>query len=201
MNYHSVAEIFDDIDQTRASLFESVEGLSADEHGSRPAPDRWSVAEILEHLSLVERGVARVVARLLEKAEAAGQGKADGQTQAVAGQTHGASGQTPEAAAAFAPVSIAEFVEQTRTQKLNAPENARPAGVPAADSLSHLRDSRAALHALRPRVERADCSSARPPHPVWGPLNLYQWLLFLGAHEARHLAQIEALKEGMNAEH
>jgi uncharacterized damage-inducible protein DinB len=202
MNYHSVAEIFDDIDQTRARLFDSVEGLSAGEQAFRPAPGSWSVAEILEHLSLVERGVARVVTRLLEKSEAAGQSEAEaaGQTQAAAGQTHGASGQARETAPSFAPVSIAEFVEQTRTQKLNAPESARPAGAPVADSLSHLRDSRAALRDLRARVERADCASARVPHPVWGPLNLYQWLLFLGAHEARHLAQIEALKEGMNAE-
>lgn len=195
MNYHSVAEIFDDIDQTRARLFESVEGLSAGEQSSRPAPDKWAVAEILEHLSLVERGVARVVTRLLENAEAAGQREAE-----AAGQTHAAAGQTPEVAAPFAPVSIAEFVEQTRTQRLNAPENARPAGASVADSLSHLRDSRAALHALRPRVEQADCASARFPHPAWGPLNLYQWLLFIGAHEARHLTQIEALKETMNAE-
>ena len=194
MNYHSVAEIFDDIDQTRARLFESVEGLSADERSSRPAPGRWSVAEILEHLSLVERGVARVVTRLLEKAEAAGQSKAE-----AAGQARETTGQTHEAAAAFAPVSIAEFVERTRTQRLNAPESARPAGASVADSLAHLRDSRAALHALRPRVERADCTSARLPHPAWGPLNLYEWLLFLGAHEARHLAQIEALKETMKA--
>jgi uncharacterized damage-inducible protein DinB len=179
MNYHSVAEIFDDIDQTRARLFESVEGLSAGEQAFLPAPGKWSVAEILEHLSLVERVVARVVTRLLEKSEAAGQ--------------------TSETAPPFAPVSIAEFVERTRTQKLNAPESARPAGAPVADSLSHLRDSRAALRDLRARVERADCASARIPHPVWGPLNLYQWLLFLGAHEARHLAQIEALKESMNA--
>ncbi|MDQ3917032.1 MAG: DinB family protein [Acidobacteriota bacterium] len=179
MNYNSVAELFDDIDRTRARLFQSVEGLSDAQQGFRPAPDRWSVAEVLEHLSIIERRVTKLVAALLDKAESAGQARA--------------------AAGRFAPVSIAEFVEQTRAQKLVAPENARPAGALAADSLSALRDSRAALHSLRPRVEQTDCTSARFPHPAWGPLNLYQWLLFLGAHEARHLAQIEALKETMNA--
>jgi hypothetical protein len=44
-----------------------------------------------------------------------------------------------------------------------------------------------------------DAHDARFPHPAWGPLNLYQWLAFVGAHEARHLAQISALKETLNA--
>ena len=180
MTYNSVAEIFEDIDSTRARLLRSVEGLSAEQHGFRPTPDRWSVAEMVEHLSMVERSVARLVGSLLRKAEESGGAREPG--------------------APFAPVSIAEFVEQTSTRKLDAPESARPTGAPLADSLASLRDSRAALHALRPRVERAGGAEVRFPHPAWGPINLYQWLLFVGAHEARHLAQINALKETMNAE-
>ncbi|HEX3560008.1 MAG TPA: DinB family protein [Pyrinomonadaceae bacterium] len=185
MNYNSVAEIFDDIDGTRTRLLESVEGLSGGQQNFRPAPEKWSVAEILEHLSIVERRVARLLGSLVEKAEAAGQAEAAGGAR--------------RATAPFAPVSIAEFVEQTRTQKITAPENIRPTGAALAASLASLRDSRAALQALRPRVERVDGHDARFPHPVWGPLNLYQWLAFVGAHEARHLAQINALKETMNA--
>ena len=29
------------------------------------------------------------------------------------------------------------------------------------------------------------------PHPRLGTLDMYQWLVFLGRHESRHLAQIE----------
>lgn len=102
------------------------------------------------------------------------------------------------AAEDFDPVSIEEFVERTHGLKLEAPERIRPTGtLSLADSLARLRDSRATLHALRPRVERADGRALRFPHPAWGPLDLYQWLLFIGAHEDRHLAQIEALKETM----
>ena len=28
------------------------------------------------------------------------------------------------------------------------------------------------------------------PHPVFGPLNANEWLLFVGKHEARHIGQI-----------
>jgi DinB superfamily len=179
MNYNSVAEIYDDIEGTRASLLQSVEGLSDEQQTFRPAPERWSVAEIVEHLSMVEGGVVRVVGSLLKKGEAGGHPRGD--------------------AAPFAPVSIADAVEQTRDVKLEAPETARPAGAPFSDSLDRLRDSRAALLSFRPRVKRLDGTLLRFPHPIWGPINLYQWLLFVGAHEQRHLAQIEALKETMNA--
>ena len=180
MTYNSASEIFEEIDRTRASLLQSVEGLTAEQQGFRPSPDRWSVAQLCDHLAIVEGSVLKLLDKVIAKAEA--------------------SGAAPAADAPFAPVSVEEFVERTRHVKIDAPESARPSGSrPVAESLDSLRDTRAAIHALRPRLERLDGHALRFPHPAWGPLNLYQWLLFIGAHEARHLAQIEALKEAMNA--
>jgi uncharacterized damage-inducible protein DinB len=178
MDFNSVGEIFDHIDAARERLLRAVEGLSEDEQGFRPAPDRWSAAQLCEHLAIVEGNVTRLLGKLLSKAEESGASRAVG--------------------AAFAPVSIREFVERSRGVKLEAPESIRPGDAPVlADTLARLRDSRAALHALRPALESADGQSILFPHPVWGPLNLYQWLLFVGAHESRHRAQIEALMETM----
>jgi DinB superfamily len=175
--YNSVAEIYEAIDGTRARLVGAVENLTAEQQSFRPSPDRWTVAEIIEHLSITERRVARMLGALVTKLE-------------------------PEAAreegSAFAPVSVAEFVERARAEKYAAPEEIRPKGAPLPDSLASLADSRAAVRALRPRVERLDGTRAHFPHPAWGPLDLYQWLAFLGLHEHRHLAQIETLKQMMN---
>jgi hypothetical protein len=178
MDFRSVPEIYEHIDRTRARLFDAVEGLSEEQQSFTPAPDRWSAAELVEHLSIVEGNVVRLLEKLLGKAEEAGAG-------------------TVAPDLFDDPVSIEEFVERARGVKLEAPERIRPTGLTLSDSLARLRDSRAALHALRPRVERADGRSLRFPHPAWGPLDLYQWLLFVGAHEDRHLAQIEALKQTM----
>lgn len=180
MNYNSVAEIYEEIDGTREKLFRAVEDLDDGQHGFRSSPERWSIAEIIEHLSIVEGQVAGLLEKLLSKAEAGGHTRAEGST--------------------FAPVSIAEQVELTREQKLTAPEQIRPTGVPLAGALYALRSTRASLHALRPRVERVEGTAMSFPHPVWGAINLYQWLAFVGAHEQRHLAQIEALKEALSAE-
>jgi hypothetical protein len=178
MDFNSVREIYEQIDRTRARLLAAVEGLSEAQQGYAPAADRWSVAQLVEHLSIVEGNVVGLLGKLLGKAEESGEGAA--------------------APAEFDdPISIEEFVERARHVRLEAPERIRPAGLPFADSLARLRETRAALHALRPRVERADGRALRFPHPAWGPLDLYQWLLFVGAHEDRHLAQIEALKQSM----
>jgi hypothetical protein len=179
MEFRSVPDIYEHIDRTRARLVSAVEGLSDGQQTFTPAADRWSAAELVEHLSMVEGNVVRLLGKLLDKAE------------------ESAGGAARDAAAAFEPVSIEEFVERSRSVKFEAPERIRPTGLPLADSLARLGETRAALHALRPRIERADGRAHRFPHPAWGPLDLYQWLLFVGAHEDRHLAQLEALKEAM----
>ncbi|HEX8283699.1 MAG TPA: DinB family protein [Pyrinomonadaceae bacterium] len=180
MDFNSLGEIYEHIDATRGRLLRAVEGLSDEEQRFRPAPDRWSAAQLCEHLSIVEGNVAGLVGKLLGKAEESGEARA--------------------ADAPFAPVSIEEFVAITRDVKIKAPERLNPSdSPPLAEALAALAASRAALHSLRPRIERADGHALRFPHPAWGPLNLYQWLLFVGAHESRHLAQIEALKEATGA--
>lgn len=180
MDFNSVGEIYEHIDGVRGQLLRAVENLSDDEQGFRPAPDRWSAAQLCEHLSIVEGNVVGLLGKLLAKAGESGASRAEG--------------------AAFEPVSVEEFVERSRAAKFEAPERLRPAdATPLAESLQRLRDSRAALHGLRPALERADGHALSFPHPAWGPLNLYQWLLFVGAHESRHIAQIESLKETMGA--
>jgi hypothetical protein len=177
MSYNTVAEIYEAIDESRSRLLASVESLGAGQEHFRPDPERWSIADIVEHLSLVEGQIARLFHVMLSKAEAAGaEGDAD--------------------AAFAAPVSIEHFVEALREKKLQSPDGARPGGqLSLADALARLHDSRAALHTLRPRLERIDGTALRYPHPAAGPIDIYQWLLFVGSHEDRHRLQIEALKQ------
>ena len=181
MIYNSVAEIYEANDSARARLFESVEGLDDGQQSFRPEPGLWSVAEILEHLSLVEAQLVRLFQVVLRKAEAAG-----GAGRAVD--------------APFAPITLREVAERAATEKYKAPETAVPTGgVTLTDSIARLNQTRDALNELRPLIERLDCTQMLYPHPAFGPLNLYQWLAFMGLHQSRHRRQIEALRETMNA--
>src|SRR3982750_3756815 len=57
---HSHLEaVFARLDASRAALRAAVDAVPSDLRRQRPAPDRWSVNEVLEHLSLVEGLFAR----------------------------------------------------------------------------------------------------------------------------------------------
>ena len=173
--YTSVAEIYEAIDGTREQFYRRVEALSDEQASARPAPEAWSVAEIAEHLALIERSVLRLMKGVLAQIEAVG-GSAEG------------------GAAAMKPFSLERHVERSRREKYVAPEMARPKGEAGLqDSLARLRRSREELRALRPRIEAADLNAVSYPHPAFGPLNVYEWLAFIGIHEARHLRQAEAV--------
>jgi uncharacterized damage-inducible protein DinB len=180
MTYNSIAEVFAANEEVRRRLVERVEGLSEEQRGARGADGGWSAADIIEHLSLTERRVTRALEGMLPQAAADG-------------------GDYDDKANNFTPFSLDTYVERANEQKFEAPEYIRPRGVPYGESLAHLKESRAALERLRPRFDAADLT-AQFPHPAFGPLNLAQWLAFIGVHEERHLKQIERHIETMKCE-
>jgi len=169
MIYNSVDDVFTANEQVRRRLFARVEAAG---DGQARAPEGgWSVAEIVEHLSIAEPGITRAIEGLLTSAADGGGG------QSVRKD--------------FEPFALDEQAEQARG-KIEAPEFLRPTGLPLSEGLVRLKKSRAALAALRPLFESADYSR-RFPHPAFGPLNAAQWLAFVGMHEERHLRQIERI--------
>ncbi|MCA1556948.1 MAG: DinB family protein [Acidobacteria bacterium] len=173
MIYNSLSEIFDSMDETRARLRERLETLSDAELNARPSADAWSAAEIAEHLAIIEERLSKLFPVMLTKAEAGGLER--------------------DAARPFQPVSVEKIVERSKREKYTSPEMARPTGaVSLQDSLARLSRSREAITSLRPRLEALDLTGVHYPHPVFGPMDAYQWLIFIGAHEARHLRQIES---------
>lgn len=174
MIYTSISQIFQTIDETRERFYERVEGLSDEQLNSRPAPDAWSVREIVEHLAKIESLLLGMMKMMLTKAENVSQ-KSDG------------------AHAEIKPFSLDELIERARNEKYRAPESATPSGkAQPSDLLAQLRRSREELHNLSPRIEAIDLSNVTYSHPAFGPLNFYQWLAFIGVHEERHLRQIES---------
>lgn len=180
LTFNSVADIYDSLERARARLRRTLDGLSAEAEDFRPAPESWTIAEIVEHLSLVEGQISRLMSKVVARVEADGGASAGDGAQ-----------RTP--LVDFAPLAA------RAEEKFNAPETARPkGGVRVEESLARLGASSDAIRALRPRVESLDLSATRLPHPAFGQLDFYQWLAVLGIHEERHRRQIEAVKDTMN---
>ena len=175
MIYTSVADIYKAIDEPRERLYNRVESLNEEQANARPDANAWSATEIVEHLTIMEERLVRMMRVMLTKAE-------------------GASVQSDRATVEIKPFSLDELVARSRNEKYIAPEAMRPSGtVRLAHLLVRLRQSRVELRSLRPRIEATDLSAVTYPHPAFGPLNSYQWLAFIGLLEERHLRQLESV--------
>lgn len=175
MVFENLEEIFLFIDKHRNRLTETVSALSNEQAAElRRAPEAWSIAEIVEHLSISERSVVGLINRLLVKTEE--------------------KGLMSDSKGVFdSPVSLVEEAGRAKDAKFEAPEMLVPnKGFPLSSSLESINESHASLRELRQRIESVNATEARFPHPAFGNLNLYQWIAFIGLHEAHHLRQIKA---------
>lgn len=159
------------LEESHERLLTAVRNLSSEQRNYRPAPGRWSVAEILEHLTTVEVQLLDMVERALETAP-------DSSTRsAMADQA-----------------LIADVAG--RITRFPAPEFLVPTGKYRDDQL--LQEFEAARRRTREfaAATTADLRRHFLPHPVFGALDCYQWLLLLAAHCDRHRVQGEEVKAG-----
>lgn len=166
-----LTELTERLAQRRRALLDAASAVPSDGWQTRPDDDRWSVSEICEHLHRVERGVAAVVAKRIAKARAEGI-PAETETSSVLG-------------------TLDRFRVSDLDRKLVAPELVAPTENPDRETAERrLADSRAALLAAIESGDGLALGDIRHTHLRFGELDLYQWILFVAEHEARHTAQL-----------
>ncbi|MBS1818782.1 MAG: DinB family protein [Acidobacteria bacterium] len=154
----------------RALLLSAVDRVPVALRTRKPGPDRWSVQDVLEHLSIVERGALMRIAGLVEAAPRA------------------------EAPVSGTPTPFDRGRLANRAQKITAPDRIVPTGALSVDaSLQSLTESRTRLLALLDAAEGKDLTKVSVEHPALGPLDGYQWISAVSAHEMRHALQIDEI--------
>jgi hypothetical protein len=79
--------------------------------------------------------------------------------------------------------------------RVKAPDRVEPrAPIPAEEAVTRLGKAHAGLVESAEGLSPYDLSVLTFPHPFFGELNLYQWILIGGWHERRHTRQIERIK-------
>jgi DinB superfamily len=170
-----LSEVVEVLRSARARLLNGVRSLSQPDLDVTSSQDGWSIGEILHHLQLIEASVARLLGRLLEHAARDGLGP-DPRTDSVLGR-------------------LDQFDIEGALQKVVTPTAFIPQkGSAKKVLLEGLAASRAALLAVVEKAGAFDLSQLSFPHPVLGRIDGYQWLLYVGQHELRHLHQIERSK-------
>lgn len=159
-------------------FLDSVEGLSPAQLNFKAAPNRWSIAECAEHITLAEDYIfLGVITNGVMK------------TPLVANRK----------------VTLADDEKilaamANRSKKFPAPEPIQPTAgrfASVEEAVAHFRESRARLLDYV-RTSQDDLRHHVLPHPAGFTLDGYQWILMLSGHTERHVAQIQEVKADPN---
>jgi DinB superfamily len=161
---------------TRDGFLKSIAGLSEKQWTFKPAPDRWSVAEVSEHITISEITLFGLVQKTMQSPAA------PEKRDQVKGKDEMILQRVPD-----------------RSHKAQAPEFLKPTGrwPSEADLVKAFEQARAA-NIDYIRTTNDDLRDHFYDHPVFGTLDDYQWLLLISAHSARHTEQIEEVKADPN---
>ena len=163
------------LESTRKNVLEATRGLTEAQWNFRPAPDRWSVAQVMEHIAASEDFIRDNLLKEKVMISPAGQ---PGRNVKV----------TDEAVVAKVP---------DRAHKAQAPAPLVPSnrfGSPDG-SVKHFVESRATTEQF------LETTTGLRNHVMDGPVGKmdgYEFVLFIAAHSERHTKQINEVKADPN---
>ncbi len=162
------------LETTRKNVLEATKGLSEAQWNFKPASDRWSVAEVMEHIAAAEDFIRGLIKEKVMMAPAGEPGRDVKKTD------DGVLAMVPD-----------------RTNKVQAPEPLVPTnrfGSPDG-SIKHFVESRTTTEDfLKTATGLRDHVTDSP----MGKLDGYEFVLLIAAHSERHTKQINEVKADPN---
>lgn len=164
------AELIDRLQKTEQELMHLVAGVTDAQWAFKPAPERWSIAEVVEHIVLAEAMMFDLAVRSLDR-------PAD-----------------PKWDATLAKTDTLRKALPNRSRRVDAPAAIRPqqAMSRAAVMARYAEQRQRALAYARDSDRPVKAHTA--PNPFFGDLNAHQWLLYIPLHNERHNQQIAEVK-------
>lgn len=171
----NIKDIYENNDKIHAKTKEMVSVLSDEQGAKLPEGEKWTMAHLIEHIFIVQDGMMKISAKLLNEAKSADV-KSGGE--------------------AILSDNFKRKAAEAQQTKFEAPDRVAPTGNQTiSQSLEKMIETRRALEDLRPLFETVECSDFKFPHPFFGDLSAHEWLTLVGGHEARHQKQISNILE------
>ena len=162
---------------THDAFLQSISGLSEKQWKFKPAPDRWSVAEVAEHITITESTILGMIQKQVMASPAAPDKRAE-----VKGKDETILTAVPD-----------------RSRKAQAPEFLKPTNRWANhDELAKAFEAERKSTMDYVKTTNDDLRDHFGPHPVFGTLDGYQWILLISTHSERHTKQIAEVKADPN---
>jgi len=165
------------LETTKNGVVNATKGLSDVQWNFKAAPDRWCIAEVVEHLAAAEDMLRSMTQEQVMK------------TPAIPARDPAELKKIDEGVLAQVP---------DRSHKIQAPEPLKPTnrfGSPA-EAEKHFVESRAATEAYLKNTP--DLRGHAVDSPMGVKLDGYEWVLLIAAHSERHTKQILEVKADSN---
>jgi len=154
--------------RTQAEFLGAADAVSAQEWRTRPGEGRWSAAELVAHLMMVERAVIEKADRVTLK--------------------------SPKRIPLFKRIHLPMALVESRLIRRKTPIPVEPKLLRDKElMLAELREVRGRSLAFLEETRGRDLSDYCWAHPALGTLNAYEWTRFIAAHEVRHTKQMREI--------
>ena len=172
------AELIAEFDASTVVLMAAIEGADGDRWTFRESDDRWSIAEVVEHLVLAERGLVHGF---------------------VAGLVSGEPNAENTGGYEESDDGVRMFIRD-RSTKFVTNEAAEPQGIYATpeEAMADFDGVRAQTIEWLKTTDVDFRLYSGTPNPEIDPMDAYQWLIFIAGHTERHSAQIDQVKADAN---
>lgn len=158
--------------KTRRGFLTAADAVPAEEWKTRPSEGRWSAAELVAHLMMVERAVI---------------GKADRVAQ-----------KPPKRVSLLKRIHIPMALVESRWIRRKAPTPVEPDMLRDKEGmLAELRTVRERSLAFLEETRDRNMGEYSWAHPALGTLNVYEWLQFVASHEVRHTKQMREIADSL----
>jgi DinB superfamily len=162
------------LESSRDKFLATIDGISPAQAAFQPDPERWSILQCAEHIAISDEGLLNLIRAALAK---------------------------PAEPELMEQVQANDYRYQRETRQHKPGVNKAPKSLSPHARFATLAE--ASTEFLRQRegiivYARATQDALRghmSPHPVFGPMDAYQWLVACAIHVESHTLQIQELKD------
>jgi len=164
----SLDSLVTNLAKTQKNFLRAADAVPSELWKASPSVGRWSAAEVVAHLMIVERAVI---------------GKADKVAQ-----------HPPKHVPFMKRLHLPMALVESRLVRRKSPTPIDSAMLRDKEGmLAELREVRERSFSFLEETKSRDLSEYRWAHPALGTLNTYQWVQFISSHEIRHAKQMEEI--------
>jgi uncharacterized damage-inducible protein DinB len=158
--------------QAQTEFLRVADSVRPEDWKTRPSEGRWSAAELVQHVVVIEKSVIQKADRVSQKTPM----------------------RVPLLKRFHLPVAFGE----ARLIRMKSPIPINNAALGSKeDMLAELREARERSLAFLDETKHRELGVYLWRHPALGMLNTYKWIEFLAAHENRHTKQMREIASGL----